>query len=754
MKWTSLPRPRHDGRKALAVLGTLTMATSGLAVCAASSAAAAAGTTYYISTSGSDSNSGTSSSSPWRSLAKVDATTFQPGDRILFQDGDTWTGQLWPKGSGTSTASITIGSYGSGAEPAIAGAGTVPDAVKIWDQQYWTITGLDVSNKSGSSASNLGDFRGIHIGGDDAKTLSGFVVDGVNVHDVTGVDDWIGGSSANDKTGINFAMGWDRAKDTGGIVLNTTVPNIASPPSTPTVLDNVTIENSTIKNTSWGGIVTKQYEGDAPGAVDTGWARPTTATSSAYAPFTDVTIEGNYITQAGTTYGSNGMLIADVLNGVIQNNFVNQVGTSGIELDYNHGTIAQHNEVTGTTVKAGGGDSNALDTDMGDVGVIAQYNYLHNNNVGYLTCLCNGNDRYGTATFRYNVVADNTQQQVQLANTSSGSSTAVYNNTFYNSSAINMITGSGATSFKNNIFYTNVAGAAMATASNITYSNNLYSGSSPTIPSTDTAAKTGNPKFADPTAGGTGTATGGPDLAGGRSWMIPANSPAVSAGTTISGNGGLDYNGATVPTVPDIGAFQHSTSIPSPVFSDTFNALATGALATGTDGWTVTSTGNAVKVVTTPSSTDKSVELVRTQNTGGTPGTNITRAFSGGLTGSFVVSADVMRNSSTSGTGYFCLPYLYNSSGAPVISVAFNNGEIEAYEGTALTKLEAYTLGSWYHIELDVDTASQTFTLYVNGVEKIFGATFRASAPSINSLAFYANSSNYGDAYVNNVTVS
>ena len=37
----------------------------------------------------------------WASLSKVDATTFQPGDRILFRDGDSWTGQLWPKGSGS-----------------------------------------------------------------------------------------------------------------------------------------------------------------------------------------------------------------------------------------------------------------------------------------------------------------------------------------------------------------------------------------------------------------------------------------------------------------------------------------------------------------------------------------------------------------------------------------------------------------------------------------------------------------------------
>lgn len=750
MKWTSLPRPRRDGRKALAVLGTLTMATGGLAISAATPAAAATGTTYYVSTSGSDANSGTSSGSPWKTLAKVNATTFQPGDQILFQDADTWTGQLWPKGSGTSTAAITIGSYGSGAKPAIAGAGAVPDAVKIWDQQYWTITNLDVSNNAGASASNLGDFRGIHIGGDDSQTLSGFTINAVNVHDVTGVDDWIGGSTSNNKTGINFQMGWDRAKDTGGIVFNTTVPNIASPPSTATILNNITIENSSIENTSWGGIVLKQYTGDAPGAVATGWGVPSSSTDSRYAPFTNVTIEGNYITQQGTAYGSNGILIADVRDSVVQNNLINQVGTCGIELDYSDVATVQHNEVTGTTVKAGGGDSNGIDTDMGTTNMTVQYNYLHNNDVGFLVYQIH----WGNSVWRYNIITNSSKYSMQLGSVSSATA-QIYNNTFYNTSSSMawLMTASNYT-FTDDIFYTTVASPTMASGTGVVYNKNLYGGTSPTIPSGDAHAITGDPQFANPTAGGTGTQATGPDLSAGLNWQTAATSPAANAGVTIANNGGIDYNGATVPTVPDIGALQHSTSTQNPVFKDTFDSLATGALATGTDGWAVTSTGNAVNVVATPSSTDKSVELVRTANTGGTPGTNITHAFSSGLTGNFSVSADVMRDSSTSDTGYFCLPYLYNSSGTPVISVAFSNGEIEAYEGTTLTNIESYTLGSWYHIEVDVDTASQTFTLYVNGVEKVFGASFRASAPSINSLAFYANSSNYGDAFVNNVTVS
>jgi len=52
-------------------------------------AAPALATTYYVSPTGSDVNSGTNPNVPWGSVAKVDATTFQPGDQILFQYGST-----------------------------------------------------------------------------------------------------------------------------------------------------------------------------------------------------------------------------------------------------------------------------------------------------------------------------------------------------------------------------------------------------------------------------------------------------------------------------------------------------------------------------------------------------------------------------------------------------------------------------------------------------------------------------------------
>ncbi len=76
----------------------------------------------YVSPTGSDSNAGTSSAAPWASVAKVNATLYQPGDTILFQRGGEWHAQLEPSSDGTATSPITYGDYGSGVKPIFDGS--------------------------------------------------------------------------------------------------------------------------------------------------------------------------------------------------------------------------------------------------------------------------------------------------------------------------------------------------------------------------------------------------------------------------------------------------------------------------------------------------------------------------------------------------------------------------------------------------------------------------------------------------------
>ncbi|MBK8531693.1 MAG: right-handed parallel beta-helix repeat-containing protein [Flavobacteriales bacterium] len=84
-------------------------------------------TTYYIAPEGSDSNNGTSPSTPWRSIARLQqaANSLQPGDEVLFQRGGSYPGQLTLNTSGSSSQPIVLGAYGSGPLPEISGASTV-----------------------------------------------------------------------------------------------------------------------------------------------------------------------------------------------------------------------------------------------------------------------------------------------------------------------------------------------------------------------------------------------------------------------------------------------------------------------------------------------------------------------------------------------------------------------------------------------------------------------------------------------------
>ena len=52
------------------------------------------GASYYVSNLGSDLNSGTSPSSPWQTIAHVNAQSFNPGDSIFFEAGGLWREQL------------------------------------------------------------------------------------------------------------------------------------------------------------------------------------------------------------------------------------------------------------------------------------------------------------------------------------------------------------------------------------------------------------------------------------------------------------------------------------------------------------------------------------------------------------------------------------------------------------------------------------------------------------------------------------
>ncbi|MDQ0853331.1 hypothetical protein QFZ79_001442 [Arthrobacter sp. V4I6] len=102
--------------------------------------ASAAGTAYYVSAAGNDSNSGRSSSTPWKTLTKVNSVVLAPGDTVRFRRGDTWFGGIVTAQSGTSTAPITLNGYGTGNPPTVTG-GKSGNCIRI-NGNYTIVDGL------------------------------------------------------------------------------------------------------------------------------------------------------------------------------------------------------------------------------------------------------------------------------------------------------------------------------------------------------------------------------------------------------------------------------------------------------------------------------------------------------------------------------------------------------------------------------------------------------------------------------------
>src|SRR5262249_29475519 len=121
--------------------------------------------TFYVDCSvGADTNVGTSEDQPWDTIARVNHTTFQPGDSILFKRGATCDGMLTPQGSGSPGHPISIGANGNGPLPVIRG-GINSSAIRLFNQQYWHIQNIDAVGGSpygifiGGSEGQLNHFR-------------------------------------------------------------------------------------------------------------------------------------------------------------------------------------------------------------------------------------------------------------------------------------------------------------------------------------------------------------------------------------------------------------------------------------------------------------------------------------------------------------------------------------------------------------------------------------------------------------------
>ena len=190
----------------IAVMGNVTYAAADT-----ENSAKATGVSYYVdSENGNDINDGTSEETAWKSLEKVNETTFKPGDKLRFKRGCSW-------GSGEKGNPITIDAYGDvkDGRPVINGdswCGENGDdlenrvfntAVFFYNQEYWEITSIEVTNHTETKDDHIKKY-GILIMGQDAGTLHEINVKNTYVHDVISIP--IGQQAGIGRGGIVYAI--------------------------------------------------------------------------------------------------------------------------------------------------------------------------------------------------------------------------------------------------------------------------------------------------------------------------------------------------------------------------------------------------------------------------------------------------------------------------------------------------------------------------------------------------------------------
>ncbi len=531
---------------------------------------------YYVdSISGLDTNNGTSISTPWQTLTKVNGVMFVAGDNVFFKRGGSWTGTLYPKidtsnilaGSGTSpTNRITFDAYGStGLNPLIDGGGA-SWAVQIVDKQYFTFQNFRITNNAATDGPRIG----IRVAFGGTGTPLGSVY---TFHDVKILNNEI-----FNVRGITVRS--QGVYDNSGGIYVQMMDYLGAQ----TQVDSLLIEGNDLHDNRCIGLHVK-----APANYNNRedlWA-------------TNLVIRYNVFDQGGADHiivnGATGALIegnAGYDAGILESPNAGSYIAGMWSAYHTRDILFQFNEVARTrngTLNGVSGDSQAFDADLGTLGYHTfQYNYTHENEGGVLILMPDPT-RSKVAIYRYNISVNdarntNTGCQFAMHPYPGLSSAYVYNNVFYSTlpEGFKLRDYAGAY-YYNNIFY---MPAAIYPSSPV-FSNNAYYGHNPDV--NDPYKVLADPKFVGPLP--SAAAADGYLLANTGIFKLQSASPCINAGMAIStpvSNGGADFWGNPLYAggYADIGAHEvggGSAPAPLPV---TFVDNPAGASVTYTGTWT------------------------------------------------------------------------------------------------------------------------------------------------------------------------
>lgn len=244
-------------------------------------------TTYYVDADATDGGDGTSEASAWNEISDVNAITFNPGDKILFEAGDTFYGKLIITSSGDADNQIEFGKYGGSGRPIINGRNYLA-CIYINGGEYLTFTDFELINNSDDDTGiidvstngkeNGAEYKRFGISaypGGDGSSKKNIIIDNLKIHSIYPSTANSSGEYSGD--GIQFTS-WGNAAnnifdgvtiqnceiyDTGilGIGINKWINESNPPPADSQHHKNITVKNNYIHHTGGSGAVYFQVDG-------------------------------------------------------------------------------------------------------------------------------------------------------------------------------------------------------------------------------------------------------------------------------------------------------------------------------------------------------------------------------------------------------------------------------------------------------------------------------------------------------------
>lgn len=377
--------------------------------------------TYYVDAHlGDDNNAGLSSKYAWKSLERVNAQVFQPGDSILFHSAQEWFGMLHPKGSGTEGHPIVISKYGGIDKPKIHGGNVFLETdgyrayqtVYLRNQQYWEISHLEITNMPDNVIEDFDDNgmyrrRGIYIAATDVGELKSITIRNNYIHHVYGDDH----KDFHGSAGIMLAVtGKER----------------------PSFFNGVQICDNRIYQVNRTGIVVSSYwQRRSPiGQYPDSWMDH----MGEYCANLNIVIRGNDL----ESIGGDGIVPQVSFKTLIEYNKVN--GAASRSEGYNAGlwawnsdsVLIQYNEVWNT---ASSRDGMAFDCDAYSHAHIYQYNFSHDNRGGFILFFGHAEtvpDAHNVGHIIRNNISMNDSTVLMQFHGSGQTDSHIHNNLFFN----------------------------------------------------------------------------------------------------------------------------------------------------------------------------------------------------------------------------------------------------------------------------------------------------------------------------------